>query len=68
MAFPTLRWYKGGEAILPDYKMDRTVAALTGYAKRKLEMEQKYKDWETKNGGNDANAQRMKPNAGASRP
>ena len=33
MAFPTLRWYKGGEAILPDYKMDRTVAALTGYAK-----------------------------------
>lgn len=68
MAFPTLRWYKGGEAILPDYKMDRTVAALTGYAKRKLEMEQKYKDWETKNAGNSEQAQRMRPNAGNSRP
>lgn len=68
MAFPTLRWYKGGEAILPDYKMDRTVAALTGYAKRKLEMEQKYKDWESKNAANPEQNQRMRPSAGNSRP
>jgi hypothetical protein len=67
MAFPTLRWYKSGEAILPDYKMDRTVAALVGYAKRKLEMEQKYKDWETKHADN-PEQQRIKPNAGTSRP
>ncbi|KAL3775734.1 hypothetical protein ACHAW5_005889 [Stephanodiscus triporus] len=65
MAFPTLRWYKSGEAILPDYSMDRTVDALTGYAKRKLEMEQKYKDWESKSAeGGDV----PRPNAGASRP
>jgi len=67
MAFPTLRWYKAGEAILPDYKMDRTVAALQGYAKRKLDMEQKYKDWEQKN-ANSENKARMRPNAGNSRP
>ncbi|KAL3823291.1 hypothetical protein ACHAXA_003439 [Cyclostephanos tholiformis] len=66
MAFPTLRWYKGGEAIMPDYNQDRTVAALTGYAKRKLEMEQKYKDWEAKVGEGSANM--PKPSAGASRP
>jgi len=64
MAFPTLRWYKAGEMILPDYKMDRTVDALVGYAKRKLEMEQKYKDWES----NNPNDTRMRPNAGNSRP
>lgn len=46
MAFPTLRWYKNAEAILPDYKMDRTVVALTSYAKRKLDIEEKYKNWE----------------------
>eukprot|EP00584_Thalassiosira_punctigera_P010443 CAMPEP_0172528040 /NCGR_PEP_ID=MMETSP1067-20121228/2556_1 /TAXON_ID=265564 ORGANISM="Thalassiosira punctigera, Strain Tpunct2005C2" /NCGR_SAMPLE_ID=MMETSP1067 /ASSEMBLY_ACC=CAM_ASM_000444 /LENGTH=499 /DNA_ID=CAMNT_0013311893 /DNA_START=190 /DNA_END=1689 /DNA_ORIENTATION=+ len=69
MAFPTLRWYKEGQAVLPDYKMDRTVAALTGYAKRKLEMEQKYKDWETKNAANkDQNKARTVPRAGSSRP
>lgn len=69
MAFPTLRWYKGGEAILPDYKMDRTVDALLGYTRRKLEMEQKYKDWETKastEGGGEK--VQPKPNAGSSRP
>lgn len=67
MAFPTLRWYKDGEAILPDYKMDRTVDALVGYAKRKLDMEQKYKDWESKNAGGNADA-RGKPRGGTSRP
>ena len=48
MAFPTIRWYQNGEAISPDYKMDRTVQALTGFAKRKLEMDQKFKDWDKK--------------------
>jgi len=48
MAFPTLRWYQNGEPISPDYKMDRTVQALTGFARRKLEMDSKYKEWEKK--------------------
>jgi thiol-disulfide isomerase/thioredoxin len=70
MAFPTLRWYKGGEAILPDYKMDRTVDALLGYTRRKLEMEQKYKDWETKVTTEGGGGEKVppKPNAGSSRP
>jgi len=46
MAFPTLRWYEGGKPITPDYKMDRTVQAMTSFAKRKLEMNVKFKDWE----------------------
>lgn len=46
MAFPTVRWYDNGKAVTPDYKMDRTVQALTGFAKRKLEMNDKFKDWE----------------------
>ncbi|KAL7569546.1 hypothetical protein ACA910_013916 [Epithemia clementina (nom. ined.)] len=45
MAFPTLRWYHNKEAVLPDYKMDRTVQSLIAYAKRKLEMDSKYKEW-----------------------
>jgi hypothetical protein len=45
MAFPTLRWYHEGKAVAPDYKMDRTVQALTGFAKRKLEMDEKFKAW-----------------------
>lgn len=48
MAFPTLRWYHSGKPISPDYKMDRTVQALTGFARRKLEMDTKFKDWEKK--------------------
>jgi len=48
LAFPTLRWYTRGQPIAPDYKMDRTVASLTGFAKRKLDMDEKYKDWESK--------------------
>jgi surface protein len=39
--FPTMRWYHAGEAVQPDYKMDRTVGALMYYAKRKLEMDEK---------------------------
>jgi len=48
MAFPTLRWYANGEPVTPDYKMDRTVDALVGYVKRKLEMDERLKDWEKK--------------------
>mmetsp|Transcript_11837 Transcript_11837/g.33977 ORF Transcript_11837/g.33977 Transcript_11837/m.33977 type:complete len:483 (-) Transcript_11837:947-2395(-) len=46
MAFPTLRWYEKGKAVTPDYKMDRTVQAMVGFAKRKLELNDKFKDWE----------------------
>jgi thiol-disulfide isomerase/thioredoxin len=48
MAFPTLRWYHNSEPMSPDYKMDRTVQALTGFARRKLEMDTKFKEWEKK--------------------
>lgn len=48
MAFPTLRWYHNGEFVSPDYKMDRTVNALVGYAKRKLDMDEKFKEWDKK--------------------
>jgi len=46
MAFPTLRWYENGKQITPEYKMDRTVQAMVAFAKRKLEMNEKFKDWE----------------------
>ena len=48
MAFPTLRWYHNKDPVSPDYKMDRTVAALVGFAKRKLEMDEKFKEWDKK--------------------
>lgn len=32
--FPTLRLYQEGKDVVPDYKMDRTVTALTDYVKR----------------------------------
>ena len=48
MAFPTLRWYHNKQAVSPDYKMDRTVQALVGFAKRKLEMDEKFKEWDSK--------------------
>jgi hypothetical protein len=50
LAFPTLRWYHSGEAVQPDYKMDRTVQSLIGYAKRKLDMDEKFKEWDKKSG------------------
>jgi len=50
MAFPTIRWYQAGKAVTPDYKMDRTVSALMGFAKRKLEMDAKFKEWDKKVG------------------
>jgi thiol-disulfide isomerase/thioredoxin len=48
MAFPTLRWFHNGEPVSPDYKMDRTVSALMGFAKRKLDMDEKFKEWDKK--------------------
>lgn len=48
MAFPCLRWYEEGKAKSPDYKSDRTVAALTSFSKRKLELNAKFKDWGSK--------------------
>lgn len=50
MAFPTLRWFQGGNAEMPDYRGDRTVAALTSYAKQKLEINEKFKNWESNTG------------------
>lgn len=49
MAFPTLRWYHEGQPVAPDYKMDRTVQSLLSFAKRKLEMDEKFKEWDKKN-------------------
>ena len=46
LAFPTLRFYQRGEPVQPDYKMDRTVSALVGFAKRKLDADDKFKNWE----------------------
>lgn len=33
MAFPTIRWYESGRAVVPDYGGDRTVEALMEYAR-----------------------------------
>jgi len=37
MAFPTLRWYQEGKAIMPDYKGERSVGDLLEYAKKKID-------------------------------
>lgn len=37
MAFPTLRWFENGKAEM-DYTMDRTVASLVEFSKRKSEL------------------------------
>ena len=47
-AFPTLRLFKDGEVFAPDYKLDRTVAALKGYATGKVALEEKMKEWHPK--------------------
>jgi protein disulfide-isomerase-like protein len=44
-AFPTLKWYEGGKYIAPDYKADRTVASLISFATRKLQLNEKLKNW-----------------------
>lgn len=48
MAFPTLRFYHDGEPATPDYRMDRTVDALVNFVKRKIELDDRFKDWEKK--------------------
>lgn len=47
-AFPTMRLFKDGEVFAPDYKQDRTVAALKEYSKAKVELEEKMKEWHPK--------------------
>jgi protein disulfide-isomerase-like protein len=37
MAFPTLRWYQQGKAVMPDYKGDRSVENLLEYVKKKID-------------------------------
>jgi len=51
LAFPCLRWYEDGKFVAPDYKLDRTVKALTGHVKRKLKASKKYHDWDGNNRG-----------------
>jgi len=50
-AFPTLRWYEFGKYMEPPYKSDRTVNALHSFAKRKLELNAKFKDWSSNEKG-----------------
>jgi protein disulfide-isomerase-like protein len=59
MAFPTLRWFQNGEAVSPDYKMDRTMDALVGFSKRKLEMDERYKKWQ-ETAGSDADEEKKR--------
>jgi len=55
-AFPTLRWYAKMEPVSPDYKQDRTVSALTDFAKRKFDMNERFKNWQTRVGERDLKA------------
>jgi len=48
MAFPSIRWFQKAEPISPDYKMDRTVSALIGFSKRKIDLLDRYKDYAKK--------------------
>eukprot|EP00586_Coscinodiscus_wailesii_P004280 CAMPEP_0172478874 /NCGR_PEP_ID=MMETSP1066-20121228/3110_1 /TAXON_ID=671091 /ORGANISM="Coscinodiscus wailesii, Strain CCMP2513" /LENGTH=475 /DNA_ID=CAMNT_0013238801 /DNA_START=56 /DNA_END=1483 /DNA_ORIENTATION=- len=60
MAFPTIRWYRNGVAVPPDYNMDRTVAALTGYAQRKIDLDERFRGWKDDNDkGSAAQYERM---------
>ncbi|KAL3776016.1 hypothetical protein ACHAW5_007098, partial [Stephanodiscus triporus] len=36
MAFPTIRWYRDGSAVMPDYGGDRTVEALMEYVRLRM--------------------------------
>ena len=42
-AFPSLKWFQSGKNVPPDYKQDRTVAALSGFVKRKIDMQDKHR-------------------------
>ena len=37
VAFPSLRWFQEGKAIMPDYKGERTVSALLQFARFKID-------------------------------
>mmetsp|Transcript_24795 Transcript_24795/g.38949 ORF Transcript_24795/g.38949 Transcript_24795/m.38949 type:complete len:477 (-) Transcript_24795:194-1624(-) len=37
MAFPTLRWYQEGKAVMPDYEGDRTVGSFLEFVKKKID-------------------------------
>lgn len=50
LAFPCLRWYENGKFQAPDYKLDRTVNALTAHANRKLDASTKYHNWKQDRG------------------
>lgn len=44
-AFPTLRLFNRASPLPPDYNTDRTVAALASYVTRRLNVEEKRKNW-----------------------
>jgi len=67
-AFPTLRWFHNGEAQMPDYKMDRTVNQLMSFASRKLELDEKLKNWEKKKADGELKGDEKKPRALSTRP
>eukprot|EP00979_Chaetoceros_neogracilis_P014399 scaffold4595_cov267-Chaetoceros_neogracile.AAC.21 len=50
-AFPALRWYEGGKFQQPQYKSDRTLSALVSFASRKLELNDKFKNWSSNMSG-----------------
>lgn len=37
MAFPTLRWYQEGKAVMPDYTGDRTIGSFLEFVKKKID-------------------------------
>ena len=57
-AFPTLRFFKDKQQYGPDYKNDRTTAALMDFVQQKIQLEQKMKDWHPKRSAKRATAKR----------
>ena len=48
MDFPTIPWFSNGKDSTPDYKVDHTVLALVSFSKRKLDRNERYKQWENR--------------------
>jgi len=42
-AFPYLVWFQDGKMVPPNYKQDRTVDALSGFVKRKIDMQDRHR-------------------------
>ncbi len=42
---PTIRWFLGGMAQAPDYSGSHSIQGLIDFAKAKLEMDEKFNDW-----------------------